>query len=257
MALEIVEGGNLFATECPVLVNTVNTVGVMGAGVALECRLRYPEMFRKYRELCGRGLLDIGKLWLYQGGREKGDVDDRKILCFPTKKDWRLPSKMEYVEAGLKKFAETYRERGISGIAFPILGGQNGKLDPGEVLALMRRRLAPCAASVDIKIYRYDPRAKDDLFDRFSRLLFALPEEEWARRAGVAPLCIRTLREELRRPGSPFCQMGQLAKIRGVGTKTLEKLFRLLAGMAPPGEGLPAAIGREAAERPLRPLFVS
>src|SRR5688572_26562315 len=93
--------GNLFESPAKVLVNTVNTVGVMGKGIALSFKQIYPEMFQRYVQLCESGQLDIGKLWLYK-------TPHKWILNFPTKKNWRAPSRLEYLEAGLRKFVATY-----------------------------------------------------------------------------------------------------------------------------------------------------
>ena len=83
------------------------------------------------------------------------------MLCFPTKKHWRFPSREEYLVSGLAKFMDTYREQRIESIAFPVLGSQNGGLDEARVIDLMREALQGCEIPVDI--YRYDPKAKDDL----------------------------------------------------------------------------------------------
>ncbi len=80
---------NLFDSPAQTLVNTVNTVGVMGKGIALAFKQRYPEMYRQYRELCQAGELEVGKLFVYQAG-------DKIIVNFPTKKHWRSPSRIEY-----------------------------------------------------------------------------------------------------------------------------------------------------------------
>lgn len=87
---------NLFKSPAKVLVNTVNTVGVMGKGIALEFKRLYPDMFHQYQRYCENGQLSIGKLWLYKS-------PTKWILNFPTKQDWRNKSKIEYLEAGLKK----------------------------------------------------------------------------------------------------------------------------------------------------------
>ena len=116
--------GNLFSSKCQTLVNTVNCVGVMGAGIALEFKLRYPEMFVRYVEHCRNKQIDIGKLWLYKPPQ----ADKQWVLNFPTKRDWKHPSKIEYLQKGLQRFVETYEQRGIQSIAFPILGSQNGKI---------------------------------------------------------------------------------------------------------------------------------
>ena len=124
--------GNIFNTKAQTIVNTVNCVGVMGKGIALVFKLRYPSMFDIYQDFCKQGLIGIGKLWIY-----KGDARDPWVLNFPTKTHWKLPSKYEYIEKGLQKFVETYKEKGITSIAFPLLGANNGGLDGKKVEELM------------------------------------------------------------------------------------------------------------------------
>ena len=114
--------GDLFQSPAQVLVNTVNTVGVMGKGVAYEFRRLFPEMFEQYRELCERGQLRVGMLWLYK-------TPNKWILNFPTKKHWRNPSRIEYITAGLDFFVQNCDRMGIHSIAFPPLGCGNGQLD--------------------------------------------------------------------------------------------------------------------------------
>lgn len=87
--------GDIFSSPAQVLVNTVNTVGVMGKGVALEFKKRYPAMFKSYERVCDEKQLEIGKLLLWKG-------PEKWVLMFPTKKHWRSPSKLEYIEAGLQ-----------------------------------------------------------------------------------------------------------------------------------------------------------
>lgn len=125
---------SLFNSPAQVLVNTVNTVGVMGKGIAKEFKRRYPEMAEQYRKLCEQGLLTVGKLWLYR-------APDKWILNFPTKRHWRERSRLEYVESGLQKFVATYRSRGITSISFPMLGCGNGQLNWDEVRPLMEKYL--------------------------------------------------------------------------------------------------------------------
>src|SRR5688500_3804660 len=91
--------GNLFESPAQTLVNTVNTVGVMGQGIALQFKQIYPKMFRAYQQLCEAGEFDIGRLFLHR-------TPNKLIVNFPTKKHWRQPSKPEYIEAGLLRFAE-------------------------------------------------------------------------------------------------------------------------------------------------------
>ena len=127
---------DLFMSPAKVLVNTVNTKGVMGKGIALRFKRVYPDMFRAYRDHCEYGRLGIGQLFLYK-------TRHKWILNFPTKKHWRTPSRVEYIEAGLRKFAASYAERGITSIAFPALGCGNGELDfEAQVKPLMEKYLS-------------------------------------------------------------------------------------------------------------------
>ena len=91
----------------------------MGAGIAYEFRLRYPQMYIKYQKYCSDKAINIGTLWIYKG-------KDKNILNFPTKHDWKFPSKENYLKQGLQKFIDTYKQRGITSIAFPILGADRG-----------------------------------------------------------------------------------------------------------------------------------
>lgn len=144
MSIEIIETGGLFTSKAQTLVNTVNCMGVMGKGIALQFKSLYPEMYQQYVAICQQGLLDIGKLWLYK-------TEEKWILNFPTKKDWRYPSKEIYIIKGLNKFTQTYKQRGITSVAFPLLGSSNGKLDPKTSLKIMTRYLSTC----DIPVFIY------------------------------------------------------------------------------------------------------
>jgi O-acetyl-ADP-ribose deacetylase (regulator of RNase III) len=124
----------VFDSPAQTIVNPVNCVGVMGKGLALAVKSRYPEVFHKYLIACESGKMRIGNLQLVK-------TTDRWILNFPTKKHWRGASKLEFVEAGLKKFVKTYRRRHIASVAFPPLGCGHGGLKWDEVEPLMRRYL--------------------------------------------------------------------------------------------------------------------
>lgn len=138
---------NLFDSPAQVLVNTVNTVGVMGKGIALDYKKLYPDMYKEYREYCKAGSLVVGKLLLYKS-------EDKWILNFPTKQNWRSKSKIEYLEQGLQKFVETYSEKGIYSISFPQLGVGNGGLNwENQVKPLMEKYLADLPIMIFIHIY--------------------------------------------------------------------------------------------------------
>lgn len=139
---------DLFASPARTLVNTVNTVGVMGKGIAKDFKSIYPEMFARYQELCEKGQFDVGQLWLYR-------TTNKWVLNFPTKKHWRSPSNPEYIESGLKTFAATYHAYGITDISFPLLGCGNGELDwETQVRPLMEQHLGNLP--IDIYVHLQD-----------------------------------------------------------------------------------------------------
>ncbi len=146
LTLTIINDRNIFDSQCQTIVNTINCVGVMGKGIALEMKKRYPEMFDKYKDYCDKGLIDVGKLWLYKHS------DEKWILNFPTKKHWKNKSEYEYIESGMIKFLETYKERGIKTIAFPMLGCSNGGLDKDIVIQIMAKYLIQCTDLI-VEIY--------------------------------------------------------------------------------------------------------
>lgn len=141
--IEYIEG-DIFDSPAQVIVNTVNTVGVMGKGLALSFKKRYPDMFEVYKKACEKHQFTMGKLMLHQEA-------DHWILLFPTKENWRNPSKPEYIEKGLMKFVSSYAEKHITSIAFPKLGCGNGELDWNLVKPLMERYLKPLP--IDVYIY--------------------------------------------------------------------------------------------------------
>ena len=160
--------GNIFTTKLQTVVNTVNCNGIMGAGIALECKMRYPEMFIRYKELCDQQMLSPGKLYLYE-------TESRWILNFPTKNYWKLPSKPKYLEDGLNKFTSVYKEKGIKSIAFPLLGTQHGGMDKDDVSMMMESHLSKL--DIDVEIYDFDPNSEDDLFTKFREAMISQPSE--------------------------------------------------------------------------------
>jgi O-acetyl-ADP-ribose deacetylase (regulator of RNase III) len=146
--LEYIEG-DIFNSPAQVIVNAVNTVGVMGKGIALSFKNRYPQMFEQYRKACENKTFRMGKLMLYH-------APDHWVLLFPTKENWRNPSKLEYIESGLAKFVQCYTERNITSVAFPRLGCGNGELDWEVVRPLMEKYLKNLPIDVYIYLGKYD-----------------------------------------------------------------------------------------------------
>lgn len=140
----IVKIGNLFESKCSAIVNTVNCVGVMGKGIALEFKKRYPEMFLDYVFKCDRGEVQPGVPYFYQ---DRGEVN---ILNFPTKDHWRSPSRLSYVIDGLDWFIENYEKYNIDSVAFPPLGCGNGGLTWATVGPIMYQKLRELPIQIEI-----------------------------------------------------------------------------------------------------------
>ena len=136
---------SILTSPAQTVVNTVNTVGVMGKGLAASFKQRYPDMFQQYNRFCKSGHFQPGTSHLWKG-------PDQWVLNFATKKHWRNPSKIEYIRDGLIQFRNAYEIEGIREIAFPRLGCGNGGLDWDEVRPLMVQHLY----DLPIAIYIHD-----------------------------------------------------------------------------------------------------
>ena len=140
--------GNLFTSNAKVLVNTVNTVGVMGKGIAADFKKIYPKMFEEYKALCENGKLNIGELFLYK-------TSNKWVLNFPTKKHWKSPSTVEYIEKGLQKLIEQATKLQLTDIAMPKLGCGNGGLDwEKQVKPIVEKYLKK--SPINVSIYDFD-----------------------------------------------------------------------------------------------------
>ncbi|MGD0449926.1 MAG: macro domain-containing protein [Candidatus Bathyarchaeia archaeon] len=152
MPVEYVEG-DILEAKTQVVVNTVNCEGFMGKGLALQFKKAYPEMFKEYKQKCVEGEIEIGKLHLYKNSFRYW------ILNFPTKDRWRQNSKLDYIQKGLEEFKNRYHEWGITSIAFPRLGCQQGGLDWKDVRPLMEKYLDNLP-SVAVQIFSFKPSEK-------------------------------------------------------------------------------------------------
>ncbi|MCK8608519.1 macro domain-containing protein [Agromyces sp. C10] len=143
--------GDILKADVEAVVNTVNTVGVMGKGLALQFKRRYPENFKAYKRACDAGEVQIGRMFVTETHELSGP---RLIINFPTKKHWRADSRMEYVREGLKDLVRVIQEHRISSIAIPPLGSGNGGLDWGKVRPLVEAALGPIPA---LRVEIFDP----------------------------------------------------------------------------------------------------
>jgi O-acetyl-ADP-ribose deacetylase (regulator of RNase III) len=145
--------GDLLQANTEALVNTVNCVGVMGKGIALQFKRHYPETFDAYEAACKRGEVTIGTMFVTETGHLDGP---RYVINFPTKKHWRAPSQLAYIDAGLTDLIRVLRDLNIKSVAVPPLGVGNGGLEWADV----EPRLVEALEQVpDIRAIIYPPGA--------------------------------------------------------------------------------------------------
>ena len=143
--------GDILAEEAEALVNTVNCVGIMGRGIALQFKRAYPENFKAYAVRCRRNEMQPGSVFVFETGEM---LRARYIINFPTKRHWRGKSRIEDIESGLVSLKEEIRSRGIRSIAIPPLGSGLGGLDWSEV----RARLEAALEEFDeVKVVIFEP----------------------------------------------------------------------------------------------------
>ena len=138
---------NLLNSDADVLVCTVNMVGVMGKGLALEVKRRWPEIENSYQLAIENGDLAIGRVW----ASRVGDLfDDKLILLFPTKNHWKNPSRMSYIDRGLESLVSWISDNNIKSIAIPPLGCGNGGLSWLEVLPRIETVMSEVVCEIEI-----------------------------------------------------------------------------------------------------------
>ena len=143
--------GNLLDSNAQALVNTVNTDGIMGKGIALQFKNQFPNNYKEYVKACKEGFISIGKLFVFE---EDTLLNGKKLIInFPTKTTWRKPSEYSYIEMGLKDLVEIINKYNIKSIAIPPLGAGNGGLDWNIVKEMLLYHLE----GLDCEIYVYEP----------------------------------------------------------------------------------------------------
>lgn len=148
-------GADLFESGAEMLVNTVNTQGVMGAGLALQFKRRFPRMFEAYRANCHDGLVRVERI---DAHLVAADPAGRRIVAnFPTKDHWRDPSRLEWIEAGLTDLVALVSRTGVRSVAMPPLGCGLGGLDWTAVRPLVIESMRPVStAGVEVLLFTPD-----------------------------------------------------------------------------------------------------
>lgn len=148
--------GNLLTADVDALVNTVNTVGVMGKGIALQFKRAHPGNYAAYRAACERGEVRIGEMFVHDTGRLG---PRRYIVNFPTKKHWRSPSRLEDIRTGLEDLVHVVRGLEVTSIALPALGCGNGGLHWPTVRSLIEEAFQ---ALPDVRVVLFPPAGAPD-----------------------------------------------------------------------------------------------
>ena len=143
--------GNILESNAQALINTVNTVGVMGKGIALQFKKRYPNNFNAYQNACKQGDIAIGKLFVTKDCNLNSD--EKIIINFPTKKDWRKSSEYSFIEKGLDNLIQVISQQNIKSVALPPLGAGNGGLEWEKVKKIIEQKLN----NLNVEIIVYEP----------------------------------------------------------------------------------------------------
>lgn len=150
MPLTIAKSGSIFdypTTGLKALVNPVNCVGTMGAGLALAFKRRYPDMFKEYVTLCKTGQITVGKVWCWW-------AVDHFVINFPTKDDWRNSSQLSWISDGLDDLAIHATMMNMQSLLIPALGCGHGDLDFKDVQPLVEQKLS----ALDLDIVLFAPK---------------------------------------------------------------------------------------------------
>lgn len=144
--ITIVSNGDIFKSKCEALVNPVNIKGIMGKGLALAFKTKYPAHFENYKRACQNGEMTTDKVLAYQ------EINGPMIICLATKADWRDSSKIEYVSAGLDDLVKQIKTLGIRSVAIPKLGCGLGGLDWNKIRPLIVEKMSSLDG-LNVEIY--------------------------------------------------------------------------------------------------------
>lgn len=153
MSIRFQRGDLLKSADVDAIVNAVNCVGVMGKGIALQFKIRWPENFRAYAAACEAGDVRPGRMFVFDCGDA---ARPRYIINFPTKDHWRGASNREFIRDGLVDLVAQIRRLGIRAVAIPALGCGNGGLEWAEVRPMIEASLAPLV-DVDVRLFEPGP----------------------------------------------------------------------------------------------------
>ena len=206
--------GSIFDSNCQAIVNTVNCKGFMGKGIALEYKYRFPDMFKDYAEKCSIHKIKVGQLELWVQSTPW-------IINFPTKNDWKHPSKIEYIKKGLSFIVDNYKTWKIKSIAFPRLGSSHGGLNWSDVQKIMHQILSK--TDLLVEIYEFDSTYQDKLFLSLIGKLNKMNLKEYVSQIKLTKKSANILNENVK--NNLINNFSDIQKIPKFGKKSIEKIY--------------------------------
>ena len=208
--------GNIFSSSANAIVITVNCEGVMGAGIALDAKNRWPEIYDLYSKRCELNGFRVGEImW--------ADSVSKKVALFPSKKLWRAPSKLSYISDGLDTLRIDIDQMSITSIALPHLGCSNGGLTWSEVKPLIVEKLSTIDGLL-VELWKFEQNFVDQDFQKFREVFLSLNPRDASSWISFSKNTEKFIRQVLIE--SELTNFVQLAEVRGVGKKTLEKIYK-------------------------------
>ena len=208
--------GNIFSSGAEVVVITVNCEGVMGAGIALDAKNRWPEIYDVYSKRCELNGFDVGEImW--------ADSVSKKVALFPSKKLWRAPSKLSYISDGLDTLRTDIDQMSITSIALPHLGCSNGGLTWSEVKPLIVEKLSTIDGLL-VELWKFEQNFVDQDFQKFREVFLSQNPKDAPSWVSFSKNTEKFIRQVLIE--SELTNFVQLAEVRRVGEKTLEKIYK-------------------------------
>ena len=220
---EFVElSGNIFSTQSQAIVITVNCEGVMGAGIALDAKLRWPKLFKHYVQACSTGEIAIGKSMLIRRDEFSLPID---VVLFPTKNRWRNPSTIPYIRDGLTDLRSMLEVGAIESIALPHLGCSNGGLQWAMVRPLIEKHLSNID-KLRVELWRFTDDPDDPHMHQLRELVRTSSPREVAKHLGIqiGPANSLIAAMQLEHVGG----LSSLQRAPGVGEKTLAGVYGYL-----------------------------
>jgi len=206
----------------PVIANTVNTMGVMGAGLALEFKLRFPRYFDNYSERCSRESPLPGSAWIFQG------ESSPKIISLFVKEDWKRPSRLSWIRSSLKRAEEIITENNFERVALPLAGAGKGGIDPRTSEDIIREIFDSSKTESFLCLDKIPSKIEESMMKQ----LMAMSEHE------LKCLSLRpSIIEKLLGERDDVTRFREILSIRGLGIKTYSLLFNALISRDPGDKG--------------------